>query len=83
MCYDLPFLIYIYIYSEKYYKIKFLKIKLISLTNNMKYKFKNNYMSVLNLSHNHNYSPVLDILVFGSDEVFNMVQYVNLYNAYV
>lgn len=40
-------------------------------------------MSVLNLSHNHNYSPALDILVFCSDEVFNMVQYVNLYNAYV
>lgn len=38
-------------------------------------------MSVLNLSHN--YSPVLDILVFGSDEMFNTVQYVNLYNAHV
>lgn len=47
----------------------------------MKCKIKNNYMSVLNVSHN--YSPVLDILVFGSDEVFNTVQYVNLYNAYV
>ena len=77
MCYDLPFLIYMFL--EKYYEIKFLKIKLISLTNNI----KKNYMSVLNLSHNHNYSPALDILVFGSDEVFNMVQYVNLYNAYV
>lgn len=33
-------------------------------------------MSVLNLSEKMNYSPKVDILVFGSDEVFNTVQYV-------
>lgn len=38
--------------------------------------FLNNYMSVLNLSEKMNYSPKVDILVFGSDEVFNTVQYV-------
>ena len=38
--------------------------------------FLNNYMQVLNLSKEPNYSPQVDILVFGSDEVFNTVQYV-------
>lgn len=38
--------------------------------------FLNNYMKVLNLSKVLNYSPKVDILVFGSDEVFNTVQYV-------
>ena len=33
-------------------------------------------MKVLNLSKVLNYSPKVDILVFGSDEVFNTVQYV-------
>lgn len=40
--------------------------------------FLNNYMNVLNLSKQPNYSPKVDILVFGSDEVFNTVQYVEL-----
>lgn len=40
--------------------------------------FLNNYMLVLNLSKDVNYSPKVDILVFGSDEVFNTVQYVEL-----
>lgn len=38
--------------------------------------FKNNYMSVLNLTAKPNYSAKVDILVFGSDEVFNTIQYV-------
>lgn len=38
--------------------------------------FMNNYMKVLNLYKQQNYSPKVDILVFGSDEVFNTVQYV-------
>lgn len=38
--------------------------------------FLNDYMCVLNLTKEPNYSPKVDILVFGSDEVFNTVQYV-------
>lgn len=38
--------------------------------------FLNNYMSVLNLTSKPNYSAKVDILVFGSDEVFNTIQYV-------
>lgn len=38
--------------------------------------FKNNYMSVLNLTAKPNYLAKVDILVFGSDEVFNTIQYV-------
>lgn len=37
--------------------------------------FLNGYMAVLNLTKESNYSPKVDILVFGSDEVFNTVQY--------
>lgn len=44
--------------------------------------FLNNYMSVLNLSKEPNYSPKVDVLVFGSDEVFNTVQYVELGKGY-
>lgn len=40
--------------------------------------FLNNYMQVLNLPKKPNYSSKVDILVFGSDEVFNTVQYVEL-----
>lgn len=38
--------------------------------------FLNNYMEVLNLTSKQNYSAKVDILVFGSDEVFNTIQYV-------
>lgn len=38
--------------------------------------FLNNYMEVLNLTSKPNYSAKVDILVFGSDEVFNTIQYV-------
>ena len=45
-----------------------------------KYKTNKNflydYMQVLNLPKRLNYSPKVDILVFGSDEVFNTVQYI-------
>lgn len=44
--------------------------------------FLNNYMQVLNLSKEANYSPKVDILVFGSDEVFNTVQYVEQGKGY-
>ena len=44
------------------------------------YKVRNNflsdYMSVLELTEVLNYSQNVDVLVFGSDEVFNTVQYV-------
>ena len=40
--------------------------------------FLNDYMNVLNLSKEPNYSPKVDVLVFGSDEVFNTIQYVEL-----
>lgn len=44
------------------------------------YKVRNNflsdYMTVLELTETPNYSQSVDVLVFGSDEVFNTVQYV-------
>lgn len=38
--------------------------------------FLNDYLSVLELPKSQNYSPAVDVLVFGSDEVFNTIQYV-------
>ena len=49
----------------------------IAISNHIVRKnFLNNYMKVLNLTAKPNYSAKVDILVFGSDEVFNTVQYV-------
>lgn len=49
----------------------------IAISNHIVRKnFLNNYMKVLNLTSKPNYSAKVDILVFGSDEVFNTVQYV-------
>lgn len=45
--------------------------------------FLYNYIKVLNLSEKPNYSPEVDVLVFGSDEVFNTVQYVEQGKGYV
>ena len=44
--------------------------------------FLNDYMQVLNLSKEPNYTPKLDVLVFGSDEVFNTVQYIEQCKGY-
>lgn len=44
--------------------------------------FRDSYMNVLNLTEEYNYSPQVDILVFGSDEVFNTVQYVEQGKGY-
>ena len=50
---------------------------LIAISNyKVEKNFLNNYMLVLNMSKVANYSPEVDILVFGSDEVFNTIQYV-------
>ena len=42
----------------------------------IKYKknYSKNYYPYLNISHEYNYNPQLDMLVIGSDEVFNCVQ---------
>lgn len=49
----------------------------IAISNHIVRKnFLNNYMKVLNLTSKPNYSAKVDILVFGSDEVFNTIQYV-------
>lgn len=42
----------------------------------VKYKkdYSKNYYPLLNISSEYNYSPKLDLLVIGSDEVFNCVQ---------
>ncbi len=34
----------------------------------------NNYFSLLNMNNEYNYTPTLDTLVIGSDEVFNVIQ---------
>lgn len=44
--------------------------------------FLKDYMQVLSLSKEPNYLPKVDILVFGSDEVFNTVQYVEQGKGY-
>lgn len=41
-------------------------------------KFTSEYFKVLNLTPEPNYSAKVDILVFGSDEVFNTTQYVEM-----
>lgn len=46
-------------------KIKFIKYKK---------DYSKNYYPLLNISSEYNYSPKLDLLVIGSDEVFNCVQ---------
>lgn len=49
----------------------------IAISNHIVRKnFLNNYMNVLNLTSKPNYSAKVDVLVFGSDEVFNTIQYV-------
>lgn len=46
------------------------KIKFILFKKN----FASKYFHYLGISENYNYSPVLDVLIIGSDEVFNCVQ---------
>lgn len=46
-------------------KIKFVKYKK---------NFAKNYHSYLGLQNEHNYNPLLDVLIIGSDEVFNCIQ---------
>ena len=51
----------------------------LAISNNLNYrKFTNEYLNVLNLSPKPNYSANVDVLVFGSDEVFNTTQYVEV-----
>lgn len=47
------------------HKISFIKYK---------HMFKKRYMSILGISEWMNYNPELDVLVVGSDEVFNCIQ---------
>lgn len=51
----------------------------LAISNNLNYrKFTNEYFNALNLPPKPNYSANVDVLVFGSDEVFNTTQYVEM-----
>lgn len=62
--------------TKNFLKLSYKKIFFSISAYKTRKRFLNNYMQVLNLPKVPNYSPEVDILVFGSDEVFNTVQYV-------
>lgn len=61
---------------QKFYKYGAKGIDIAISNHKVRNNFLNDYMSVLELSEVPNYSQSVDVLVFGSDEVFNTVQYV-------
>ena len=64
--------------TKNFLKLSYNKIFFSISAYKTRKNFLNNYMQVLNLPKVPNYSSKVDILVFGSDEVFNTVQYVEL-----
>ena len=64
--------------TKNFLKLSYNKIFFSISSYKTRKNFLNNYMKVLNLPKEPNYSPKVDVLVFGSDEVFNTVQYVEL-----
>lgn len=78
--------LYLYIimmFLKKFLKLDFKDWKLSVSNAKFAHNFSSCYLKSLELTENPNYSPQVDILIFGSDEVFNTVQYVDLYNQYV
>lgn len=61
---------------QKSYKYGAKGIDIAISNHKVRNNFLNEYMSVLGLTKDPNYSQSVDVLVFGSDEVFNTVQYV-------